>query len=139
MVENGVQPTLGPLFDPGFQMGVGDNGAVLLARIDFDIVGNGSANLDFTLLPNGGLQLPDIDLFPSFGTAEFSSSPPNACSNGPPMIPGDFNMNCTVDFGDIAPFVLALTSGVYDFVADMDQNGEVDFMDIRFFIQALSS
>ena len=33
--QNGVDPALGPLFDPGFVAGVGPNGAVLLARIDF--------------------------------------------------------------------------------------------------------
>ena len=41
IVDNGVNPALGPLFDPGFNADVGPNGAVLLARLDFDIGGSG--------------------------------------------------------------------------------------------------
>jgi len=63
--ENGVNPALGPLFDPGFVAGVG----VLLAEIDFDVVGGGSASVGFSLGEQGALLLPDIELDPDFGVA----------------------------------------------------------------------
>ena len=75
--QNGVDPAFGPLFDPGFEAGVGPNGAVLLAQVNYDIVGTGAAILDFVLGPLGaddGLGLsPPLD--PSFGSAVFTAVP----------------------------------------------------------------
>ena len=51
---------------------------------------------------------------------------------------GDINLDGVVDFVDISPFVAVLSSGEYQYEADMDQNGVVDFMDISHFIDALS-
>ncbi len=141
ITQNGVNPNLGPLFDPGFEAGVGDTGAVLLARLDFESSGFATTNLEFTLGFQGALMLPDVQLNPSFGSAVFSTVI-NACYNGlpgeePPMFPGDFNQNCTVDFDDVAPFIAVLVSRRYDFFADMDENGVVNFLDIHRFISAL--
>jgi len=72
---NGVNPALGPLFDPEFvQAGdIGPNGAVPLARVDFDVVAAGEAELTFSLGPQGALALPQVALFPTFGTASLTA------------------------------------------------------------------
>ena len=51
---------------------------------------------------------------------------------------GDVNMDGSVDFLDIAPFISALSTGVFQAEADIDLSGEVDFLDIASFIAILS-
>lgn len=69
VAQNGVNTALGPLFDPGFVDGVG----VLLAEVDFTVVGPGEATLGFALGDQGALQLPLIELFPTFGEGSFTA------------------------------------------------------------------
>jgi hypothetical protein len=57
ITENGINPNLGMMFDDLYQDDVGPNGAFLLARVDYDIVGEGTANFSFTLGPNGVVEL----------------------------------------------------------------------------------
>ena len=75
LMQNGVDPSLGPLFDPGFESGVGPNGAVLLARVDYDVVGLGTAELNLVQNPGdfvgGG---PDFAPF-TVGTATITAVP----------------------------------------------------------------
>lgn len=75
LMQNGVDPALGPLFDPGFESGVGPNGAVLLARVDYDVVGLGAAELNLVQNPGdfvgGG---PDFAPF-TVGTATITAVP----------------------------------------------------------------
>ena len=75
LMQNGVDPALGPLFDPGFESGVGPNGAVLLARVDYDVVGLGTAELNLVQNPGdfvgGG---PDFAPF-TVGTATITAVP----------------------------------------------------------------
>ena len=52
---------------------------------------------------------------------------------------GDVNLNGTVDFSDISPFISLLSSGGYQLEADINQNGVVGFDDISPFIGVLSS
>ena len=52
---------------------------------------------------------------------------------------GDVSLDDNVDFLDIAPFVAVLSSGTYQFEADIDGNGEVNFLDISAFIVLLNS
>lgn len=52
---------------------------------------------------------------------------------------GDCNLDGTVNFLDISPFIFALSSGSYLAQADCDQNGAVNFLDIAAFIAILSS
>ena len=47
---------------------------------------------------------------------------------------GDVNLDGSVDYLDIAPFVACLTSGEYHKEADINQDGEIDFTDISPFI-----
>ena len=51
---------------------------------------------------------------------------------------GDVNLDGVVDFLDISPFILALSTGSVQAEADIDQNSVVDFLDIGPFILILS-
>ena len=55
-----------------------------------------------------------------------------------PVLLGDVNLNGTVDFLDIAPFISILSTGAFQAEADVDQSGSVDFLDILPFIGILS-
>ena len=55
------------------------------------------------------------------------------------MILGDANMDGTVNFLDIAPFIALLTSGEFKAEADVNQDGAVNFLDIAPFIAILSN
>ena len=78
VAQNGVNPALGPLFDPGFDANVGPNGAFLLAEVDFELFG-GTATLDFSLGDQGALQLPSIILDPTFGSATHTGTGDDGC------------------------------------------------------------
>ena len=52
---------------------------------------------------------------------------------------GDVNMNGTVGFEDIAPFIAILSLGTFQCEADIDLCGKVDFADIAPFIALLAS
>lgn len=51
---------------------------------------------------------------------------------------GDVEMSGTVDFSDIAPFIMVLATGGNQCEADVDENEVVDFRDISPFIMILS-
>lgn len=58
---------------------------------------------------------------------------------GPPApLLGDVNLNGTVNFFDIAPFISILSNGGFQTEADVDLNGLVNFFDIAPFIGILS-
>jgi len=52
---------------------------------------------------------------------------------------GDVNLDEAVDFADIPAFIAVLSSGDYQFEADLDQNDVVNFSDIPLFISVLTS
>ena len=54
------------------------------------------------------------------------------------LLLGDVNLDGVVDFFDIAPFIMLLSSGEFQAEADINIDGEVDFFDIEPFIQLLS-
>ena len=139
IIERGVNPTISSLFDPGFDAGVGPNGAVLLARVDFELIGNGAADLKFSLGPQGAVELPALQLNPSFGSATFTLAKLGFCL-GDVNLSGTVENNFTdgVDFFDIAPFIAVLTSGQYQFEADCNLDGVADFADIAPFIEILA-
>lgn len=133
-VENGVNPALSPLYDPNFEAAVGPNGGVLLARLDFEIVGrNSTANFDFSLGLQGALQFPENELTPVFGSAVLQLEFPF----GGPLL-GDVNRDDDVNFFDITPFISALVHE-YQAEADIDGDGAVGFLDIAPFILLLSN
>ncbi len=74
VTQNGINPNVTALFNPHFEAGVGANGAVLLASVDYTVAGEGEATLGFELGTQGALQLPDNILAPSFGTATFTGT-----------------------------------------------------------------
>ena len=135
VTQNGVNTALGPLFDPGFDDNVGPNGAVLLARVDFEVVGGGTADLEFALGPQGALELDKIVLDPQFGSATLAA---NVICVGEFNI-GDVNSSGSIDFFDISPFIAVLASGGYQFEADCHFDGVVDFLDIAPFIEILTN
>ena len=51
---------------------------------------------------------------------------------------GDVNMDSTIDFLDIAPFVAVLLSEDFKAEADVNQSGNVDFLDISPFVALLT-
>ena len=56
-----------------------------------------------------------------------------------PALLGDVNLDDAVTFADIFPFIQILSNSSYQNEADFDQNGFVNFLDISPFIVALSS
>ena len=88
--------------------------------------------MDFTLAPQGVIQLPATPLIPSFGTAASLSSKPLSA----PLL-GDINCDFMLDFFDIAPFVSVLSSGEFQFQADINLDGVVNAFDIAPFIDIL--
>ena len=131
VLGTGIDPVLAP-FDPTFKPGVGPDGAFLLARVDFDIVGNDSVELDFTLGPQGVIQLPDSIINPSFGSVSLTFLPLTH-----PF--GDLNGDFVVDFADIPLFISALSTGEFQLSADCNCDGAVNFFDIAPFIGFLNS
>ena len=71
---NGVSQII-ESFDPLFDSTVGPGGSSLLARVDFDIVGAGTSEFSLGLDDTGVVELPDIELFPTFGNATISTVP----------------------------------------------------------------
>lgn len=67
--QNGINPAVTAQFNPHYEAGVGPNGAVLLASVDYDIVGEGDATLDFTEDSVAFYNSPSIVLNPSLGSA----------------------------------------------------------------------
>ena len=55
------------------------------------------------------------------------------------VLKGDMNLDESVDFFDIAPFISLLAGDTYQIEADADCNGVVDFLDISAFITILTS
>ena len=62
----------------------------------------------------------------------------NGIQNEPPSILGDVNDDGTVDFQDIAPFIVLLGSGEFSVKADVNEDNSVNFSDIGPFIELLS-
>ena len=56
-----------------------------------------------------------------------------------PVLLGDLNLDASVDFFDISPFIDLLAKGGFQAEADFDRNGTVDFLDIPHFIAILSA
>lgn len=54
-----------------------------------------------------------------------------------PFLLGDVNLDGTVNFLDISPFIQRLSAGQFQAEADIDQNGAVNFLDISGFIALL--
>ena len=112
---------------------VGPNGAFLLARVDFEIVGSvNDIELEFALGDQGAIELPNLQLDPSFGSATLELELFD-------VLFGDINLDGQVNFFDIQPFISVLSSGSFQLEADLNQDCEVNFFDISFFITFLGS
>ena len=56
-----------------------------------------------------------------------------------PVLKGDCNLDGTITFLDIAPFIAVLSSTGYQAESDCDCDGDVDFLDIQPFINILAN
>ena len=130
---NALGPGVGLFLDPLFDPAIGPNGAFLLARVDFDIVGDGVADLEFTLGSLGVSELLGPFLDPSFGSATLDTSLPIE------DFIGDVNIDCEVNFLDIPAFIDVLISGEFNPQADLNFDEAVDFGDIPPFVAVLSN
>ena len=128
----GINRPVPSFFDPGFNPSVGPNGALLLARVDFNIVGGVTADLELALGTLGVSSPEFTPLDPSFGSATLDII-------GVVDRVGDINMDFATDFADIPAFIAILASGVFDPVADLNFDGEVNFADIPPFIFILQN
>ena len=101
------------------------------------------AEIDLTALPTYDAAATTIFLAPDniAGTNRWSVAAITVEITGgttTAVLRGDVNMDETVDFLDIAPFIAALSSGSTQPEADIDGNGTVEFLDIAPFIALLS-
>ena len=55
------------------------------------------------------------------------------------VVKGDVDLSGTVDFLDIGPFIMVLSTGGFQPEADVDCSTAVDFLDIGPFISILSA
>ncbi len=127
--QNGVDPSFETNFDPGFDPGVGPNGAVLLARVDFEIIGEGNAGFEFSLGPQGVFEMPATVVIPSLGSSTLTSVGS--------ITLGDVNLDGSVNMFDIMPFIQVLFTRSFQIEADVDLNGSVNFFDISPFCGVL--
>ena len=117
---------------PGFEPNVGPNGAFMLARVDFEILGGGdNIDFEFALGSLGAILLPDQALNPSFGSATVE------LESIPGVLLGDVNLDGIVNFFDILPFISVLSADEFQLEADLNQDCEVNFFDIPLFITFL--
>ena len=125
----------GDTTNPDFRDGA--NG-FLLATVDFDIVGPGTANFDFALgylgiQSNFGANTIDPDFAGSTATLTVVGVPE------PVVIRGDASQDGDVDFSDVPFFISSLQSGIFQAESDCDGNGAVEFADIPVFISILQA
>ena len=132
VIPGAVNRPVPSFFDPGFDPEVGPNGAILLARVDFNIIGGLTADLELALGTLGVSSPEFTPLDPSFGSATLDII-------GVVDRVGDINMDFATDFADIPAFIAILASGVFDPVADLNFDGEVNFADIPPFIFILQN
>ncbi len=78
----------------------------------------------------------EVAVLDANGENDFTVTVPDG--DDPVVIVGDVNMDGSVDFFDIQPFIDALAGG-FQAEADIDGNGEVNFFDIAPFIELLSN
>lgn len=108
-------------------IGFTDNGHVGYFRVDLGQPGD-----DIILL--GGEVALSADGVLSNG--DFTITIPEIADDA--VLLGDVNLDGTVNFLDIAPFISRLTMGDFQAEADIDGNGAVNFLDIAPFIGILS-
>ena len=87
----------------------------------------------------------DVEVQATYSGADSILTPPSppvlnvTAVPGEEVLLGDVNLDGEVDFLDISPFILILSTGDFQPEADIDESGSVDFLDISPFIIILSS
>jgi YVTN family beta-propeller protein len=153
LVAKGVQGGAGRgyLYSSGGGVMQSDRAAETISPADLRLSAGAGAEVTFTVVPKGtetriGIDR-DEDGYYDRDEIDACSDPADAAST-PETVDrrGDMDCTCSVDFDDIDPFVLALTSrDAYEAAypdceyahGDIDQNGSVDFDDIDPFVELL--
>ncbi len=111
----------GQIAETANESGMPDAGYMTLSGLCTD----GSGNLEITVTRT-------VQLFMA-GVTITATGPA-----GPKVILGDINLDMSVDFSDIAPFIALLAGQMFQEEGDIDGNEIVDFRDIAPFIGLLS-
>ena len=83
------------------------------------------------------LERDDVDANGNFASSWIAATPtPGAFES--PFLLGDANLDGVVNFLDISPFILLISTNTFLAQADIDGNGVVNFLDISPFISVLS-
>ena len=114
------------------------------ADYSWEIVSDGGLPQGLTLSSDGLISGTVMDDFETWdaaikvtdGTGAFRKSGVQLSTG---VLLGDVNLDGTVDFLDISPFIALLSNGDYQAEADCDQSGAVGFLDISPFISILSA
>lgn len=109
----------------------------LLARVDFDIVGEGTANVDLSL-PWGERSVASF----VGGETIYASptlAPATLTVTSSVTVLGDANLDGVANFFDIPQFVSILSAAAYQDEVDCNADGHCDFFDIKPFVDCLSN
>ena len=132
--DGDAQTTLNPL----------TNADVIGDDLTFVLTVDADGNYTYTLGTASGSGTTDVDLSTAFFKARTQGSNLNSIESitidvVSDFLLGDVNLDGTVNFLDIAPFINLLATGEFQAEADANQDGEVTFLDISAFIDLLSS
>ena len=129
-------------------IGGGNNFTIAISDFEFAGAANSTASLNpgdfFASVANGSFTLDaaEVDIFFANGETnvieriDVSPSNPNQqfTLGTRPTLLGDVNLDGTVDFLDISPFVAVLASSGFQAEADINQDAVVSFLDIGQFV-----
>ena len=130
-LQDSTTTTLGQFLTANVGQTLYAGSAIRNSSIDgsYEIAATSNLGQDGVLfVPQGGFQL-DV------GFAHQIS----AMTDEPSIVLGDINGDSSVNFLDISPFIVVLSSGEFQTEADINQDGNVNFLDISPFINILSA
>jgi len=84
------------------------------------------------------LERDDLQANGNLATSWIAATPTPGAFESTPFLLGDANLDGSVDFRDIRPFISLISFGTFLDQADTNRDGFVDFRDIRPFISILS-
>ena len=102
--------------------------------IDYSIDGGGGISSGGNFTVQATIGQPDAGTESSGGNFTVTGG----YAGNPDILLGDVNGDGVVNLLDVAPFVEAVTSGMYIPAADVNQDGAVDLLDVAPFVELLS-
>ena len=110
-------------------------GLTLVGENDDTIGSLSQVTIDVTAGTRYEIRVGGFRPFNSIGAGSEGNIVLNGGANA--ILIGDVNLDGSVNFLDIEPYVAVVTGGVFQIEADIDQNGSVNFLDISLFIALL--